>query len=167
MRNARIVRRLVVSGAALALLLGGSVPARAQWRSPMMGYTGMMGGGAGVPLPLLLRAVNLTPDQETRVREIVSTRRTGMRGVMEQLRQAQEELADKLLAAGTTQPADVQPQLQRIAQLRAQLLQESAQIALEIRALLTPEQLAKAAQAKDRLRQLQGEMRQLWQQGRP
>ena len=46
-------------------------------------------------------------------------------------------------------------------------MQESAKIALEVRALLTPEQLSRASQVKDRVRQLQSEMRQLWQSGKP
>jgi Spy/CpxP family protein refolding chaperone len=86
---------------------------------------------------------------------------------MEQLRRAQEELADKLIAPGQVQVADVQPQLQQIGQLREQLLQNSAQIALDVRAILTPEQLAKAGQVKTRMQQLRVEMRQLFEQARP
>ena len=62
--------------------------------------------------------------------------------------------------------ADVQPQLQRIAQLREQILRDSTQAALDIRGLLTPEQLARAGQTNTRMRQLQREMRQLWQEGK-
>ena len=58
-----------------------------------------------------------------------------------------------------------QPQLQRIASLREQLVHESAKVALEVRAILTPEQLARAAQVRDRMRQLHNEMRQLIQPG--
>jgi hypothetical protein len=47
------------------------------------------------------------------------------------------------------------------------LLQESSQIVLEVRALLAPEQLAQAAQVKDRLKTLTAEMRQLLPEGRP
>ena len=86
---------------------------------------------------------------------------------MAQLRQAQEELADKLFGLGLLKEADLQPQLQKIVQLREQLMLESARVALEVRALLTPEQLGRAAQVKDRMRQLQSEMRQLWQSGKP
>jgi len=42
-------------------------------------------------------------------------------------------------------------------------VQENARVALEVRAILTPEQLARAAQVKDRMRQLHNEMRQLMQ----
>lgn len=130
-------------------------------------WRGRDDGDAGTMLPLMLRSANLTSDQQTRVREILTAHHTASKPLIEQLRQLQNDLADKLFAPGTVQEADLQPQLQQIAKLRAQLLAESAKAALEVRALLTPDQLGKAAQAKDRLRQLQGEIRQLFQSARP
>ena len=94
--------------------------------------------------PRSQHAVKLTPERDARVREILSARRTAARSMLDQLRQAQQELADRLLAPGEVQAADIQPQLQQIGQLREQLLQGSAQVALEVRAVLTPEQLARA-----------------------
>jgi Spy/CpxP family protein refolding chaperone len=116
---------------------------------------------------LMIRAANLTPEQQAKVRGILSTHRASTRPLIEQLRQAQQELGAKLLAPGPLQPADLQPQLGRIGQLRDQLAQDGAQAALEVRAVLTPEQLARAAQAKERLTQLREEMRQLMQPSRP
>ena len=116
---------------------------------------------------LMIRSANLTSEQQTRVRTILSTHRTATRPLVEQLRQAQQELGGKLLAPGPLQAADIQPQLARINQLREQLAQDSAQTALEVRAVLTPEQLARVAKTRERLRQLREEMRQLFQSGRP
>ena len=130
----------------------------------------MRGGGPMATdgeLWLMIRAANLTPEQQTRVRAILSTHRTSTRPLIEQLRQAQQELGAKLLAPGPVQPADLQPQLERIGQLRDQLAQDGATAALEVRAVLTPEQLARVAQAKERLKQLREEMRQLMQPARP
>ena len=124
------------------------------------------GGGGGSLLPLMMRSANLTPEQDTKVKELVVARRTAARALSQQLRQSEDELAEKLLAPGSVNMADVQPQLQRIAQLREQLLRDSTQAALDIRGLLTPEQLARAAQTNTRMRQLQREMRQLWQEGK-
>jgi len=118
-------------------------------------------GGGGSLLPLMVRSANLTPEQDTKVKELVVARRTAARALSQQLRQSEDELAEKLLAPGSIHLADVQPQLQRIAQLREQILRDSTQAALDIRALLTPEQLARAAQTNTRMRQLQREMRQL------
>ena len=118
-------------------------------------------GGEGLMLPALLRSANLTPDQETRMHDILKARRTAARPIVQSLRQAQQDLADRLLANGTVAMADVQPQLDRINQLRGQLLQNSAQATLDIRAILTPDQVAKAADTKDKLRQLRQQTRQL------
>src|SRR6185295_15011831 len=104
-----------------------------------------------------------TPEQQTRVRAILSAHRASARPLIEQLRQAQQELGAKLLAPAPVQAAE----LQRIGQLRDQLAQDSASAALEVRAVLTPEQLARVAQTKDRIKQLREEMRQLMQPARP
>ena len=147
------------------LLLAAAGPALAQ--APGR-ESSMRGGGRGDgELWLMIRASNLTPEQQTRVRAILSAHRKSASPVVEQLRQAQQELGTKLLAPGQVQAADLQPQLQRISQLRDQLAQDSAAAALEVRAVLTPEQLARVAQTKDRLKQLREEMRQLMQPPRP
>jgi len=148
--------------AAAALLTSGSAVAQSAGR--MGGGGGPMGGGAGL-LPLMLRSAKLTPEQDAKVKDLVAARRPVARSLMQQLRQSEDDLAGKLLAPGNVNLADVQPQLQHISQLREQVLRDSAQTALDIRALLTPEQLGRAAQANARMRQLQREMRQLWQEG--
>ena len=99
---------------------------------------GPWGREGGMVLPFLIRSANLTPEQETKVHGILSAHRTATRNLLEQLRRSQDELAE-------------------------QLLQDSAQIALEVRAILTPEQLAKAGQVKARMKQLQSEMHHLFE----
>lgn len=156
----------VIAGV-LVLVALSAAPALAQGpghESSSMRWSGGRGDGE---LWLMIRAANLTPEQQTRVRAILSAHRATARPLIEQLRQAQQELGGKLLAPGPVQAADLQPQLQRIGQLRDQLAQDSAGAALEVRAVLTPEQLARVAQVKDRLRQLREEMRQLMQSPRP
>ena len=158
--------RRAIAGILLLVALS-ATPALAQ--SPGHESSAMRGsGGRGDgELWLMIRAANLTPEQQTRVRAILSAHRATARPLIEQLRQAQQELGGKLLAPGPVQAADLQPQLQRIGQLRDQLAQDSAGAALEVRAVLTPEQLARVAQTKERLRQLREEMRQLMQPPRP
>jgi Spy/CpxP family protein refolding chaperone len=133
---------------------------------PLGGMRGPMGRPDG-ELWLMIRAANLSPEQQAKVRGILATHRAATRPLIEQLRQAQQELGAKLLAPGSLQPADLQPQLARIGQLRDQLAQDSAQAALDVRAVLTPEQLARAAHTKERLSQLREEMRQLMPPPRP
>lgn len=156
----------VIAGV-LVLVALSAAPALAQGpghESSSMRWSGGRGDGE---LWLMIRAANLTPEQQTRVRAILSAHRATARPLIEQLRQAQQELGGKLLAPGPVQAADLQPQLQRIGQLRDQLAQDSAGAALEVRAVLTPEQLARVAQTKERLRQLREETRQLMQPPRP
>lgn len=148
---------------AMALMLGtallGSVPpAFAQMRPERGGW----GRDGGMALPLLIRAAKLTPEQDEKVRAILTNHRTVTRNTVEQLRRAQDELADKLLGTAPMQVADLQPLLKQIAALREQLLQDSAQIALEVRAVLTPEQLERAGQVRVRMKQLQSEMQQIY-----
>lgn len=149
-------RILVIS----ALILGGwSAPLYGQPRGPMRGGGGM--DGFGMMLPAVLRSVNLTPEQDAQVRQILASHRPAFTTLWQQLRGIQEAMADKLFAAGTVLPGDFTPMLQQSAQLREQLLQEALKVALDVRAVLTPEQLAKAAQVKDRLRALRAEERTL------
>jgi Spy/CpxP family protein refolding chaperone len=115
---------------------------------------------------MLLRGANLTADQQARVREILAAHRGKSEQLVKQLRAAQEELLDRLLAPGTVQAEDLKPARQRIAQVWEQLAQDRLATALEIRGLLTPEQLARAAQVKDRYRALRAEMRALFE-GKP
>ncbi|HEU4439258.1 MAG TPA: periplasmic heavy metal sensor [Methylomirabilota bacterium] len=161
---------------ALIALLGGhaltaamTAPAAAQAPGPPAGHEpGMhrpMGRTDG-DLWLLIRSANLTPEQQTKVREILSAHRSTARPLIEQLRQAQQELGAKLLAPGAVQSGDIEPLLLRIGQLRDNLALDSAQAVLEVRAVLTPEQIARAAQTRERLRQLRDEMRQLTQPAR-
>jgi len=157
---------------AAALLLA-SITTAALAQSPPSGPGAPFGGmreatgRADGELWLMIRAANLTPEQQAKVHGILSTHRAATRPLVEQLRQVQQELGAKLLAPGPLRPADLQPQLGRVGQLRDQLAQDGALAALEVRAVLTPEQLARAAQTKERLSQLREEMRQLMQPPRP
>lgn len=163
--------RLLVRALLAALLTGaGGVPALAQSAAPAgpAPHEPPVRRGVGRSegeLWLMIRSANLTPEQQAKVRAVLSSHRAAIRPVIDQLRQAQEELGARLLAPGPVQIPDIQPQLQRIGQLRDRLAQDSAQAAIEVRAVLTPEQLARVAQTKERLRQLRDEMRQLVQPG--
>jgi Spy/CpxP family protein refolding chaperone len=123
----------------------------------------MMGEGSGMLIPLVLRGVDLTPEQEARIRDIMSAHRAAFKALFEQMRQAHEDLSSKLFAPGEVQTAELTPYTQRLAQLREQLMQEGLAVAMEVRGVLTPEQLAKAARLKERLQVLHSEMRGLLQ----
>ncbi len=146
----------VVIGVMVIGLSGG--PASGQHR-PMLGE---MDRGPGLFM-LLFKGAALTPDQETHVRAILAAHRANARDLMGQLRAARQGIVDKLVAPGAVAAGDLEPLRQQIIQLEEQLSQDRLGAALEIRALLTPDQLAKAQRLKDRVRELRAEMRALFE----
>ena len=144
-----------------------TLPSYAQSRPGPHERGGMAGDGTGIALPLLLRGANLTSDQKAQVQQIMANHRPTFRDLFSQLRAAQDQMANKLFSAGRLQEGDLAPQVQQIAQLRNQLAEEGLRVVLEIRGVLTPEQLAKASQLKSQMQSLHSQMRSLWGPDRP
>jgi Spy/CpxP family protein refolding chaperone len=121
------------------------------------------GGGHGrhESFGMLLRSAELTEAQKQQVGQIIAAHRPQLKTLMGQIRTAREALHVKLYAPGALTAADVAPELQQIEQLHSQLAQERAQLALEIRGLLTPDQLVKVAQKRQRMQELRREMHDL------
>ncbi len=86
----------------------------------MMRHGGMMGMG---PLPIFLRAANLTADQQAQVKKIIEDNRTALHSQFQQMRTAREQMAAKLFSTGTLTAADLSTQTQQIAQAQQQMLQ--------------------------------------------
>jgi len=105
----------------------------------------------------ILRTVGLTDDQKQQIHQIVASHRTQLRTLGGQLRTASHQLKEKLYSPTPPAAAD----LASIGQLRDQLAQERLQMALQIRSVLTPAQLAKAAQTMQQMDQLRAQMRSL------
>ena len=147
---------LVVTGCLLSL------PSYAQPRPGFHGpRPGMMGDGAGMTLPLLLRGANLTADQKTQVQQIMGNHRATFQNLFGQLRTAQDQISNKLFSTGAVSESDLTPQLQQVTALRSQLAEEGLRVALEIRGILTADQLANAAQLKTQMQALQSQMKNL------
>ena len=150
-------RVAVLSAIAIALALN-------TWAGTAVAAPGPGHGGwhrGSFTSPFMLRSLGLTDAQRTQVRQIVTNHRPRFQELNRELRDMRTQLNDKLLATGAVQPADLTPITQRIGQLREQLSAESLQVALEIRNILTPEQIAKAADVRRRMNELRMEMRQL------
>jgi Spy/CpxP family protein refolding chaperone len=122
---------------------------------------GMMGEGGGFMLPLVLHRANLTPEQHDQVRKILESDRQDLHKLFSALGKANEELSKKLFAPGDVTLVDLKPQLDEIAGLRRQLMEQGTKTTLAIRKVLTPEQLAKVAELKQRMDKLHAEMREL------
>jgi Spy/CpxP family protein refolding chaperone len=160
-------RTIGVTGSLMVVVCLWSLPAKAQLRPGPHERGGMAGDGAGIALPLLLRGANLTADQKSQVQQIMANHRATLRDLFSQLRAAQDQMANKLFSTARLQEADLAPQVQQIAQLRNQLADEGLRVVLEIRGVLTPEQLAKASQLKSQMQSLHSQMRSLWGPDRP
>lgn len=154
--------RVIAAGLGLSLIVNGAfaqdvMKVRGFGPPPMW-----LGDGPGMMLPMLLRGLDLTDEQKTQIRTIMANNRGKLRPLFQQLRAAHEEVANKLLAPGDVSRSDVLPQLQQMEQLRGQLMEEGLAVMLEVRKVLTPEQLTKAAQLKEKMQALHQEMRGLF-----
>jgi Spy/CpxP family protein refolding chaperone len=116
-------------------------------------------GGPGGPLRLLLS--QMTPDQRQQVRQVLAADRASMRDTLKALHDAHEALADKMFSAGDVTQADLQPLVQKIAALHQQLLDHGTKVMLQVRAVATPDQLAKAAATRKKLGELHDQIRSL------
>jgi len=125
-------------------------------------------GGMGGPPPMqgedpmrILQGIKLTPDQETQVHKILDANHAALRDLFGQLRSAQDALATKILSPGPVSAADVKPLLDQTLQIRQQLGERGLDAMLQVRAVLTPDQLAKAAARRARMKELEAQMRSL------
>jgi Spy/CpxP family protein refolding chaperone len=114
----------------------------------------------GLLLPLITKGVGLTDVQQTQVKGILAAHRPTFQALFRQMREAREAVVEALLAPGDVQAA-LTPLVQNITQLQGQILQEGIKAMIEVQGVLTPEQLAKAAELNSRLRALRAEMRSL------
>ena len=148
-----MTRRARVVIAVTALMLLSSAAAFADgWGGP----GGHRGGGGGFGWPVL-RAVGLSDEQKAQIRQIYAAHRPQLQALGQQIHAARQQLGDKLYSSTPPSTAD----LASINQLRDQMAQERLAIALAIRNVLTPEQLAKAAQIRQQMQQLRQQMRDL------
>lgn len=151
----------------LCMMLGGVLAAHL-WATPAAGQgmqalesllTSASGGeGPGSLLPLMIKGVGLTDEQSGRVKDVLASRRKTLRSLFKQLREANEELADKLFVPEDVSEETLTPTVQKISQLREKLVREGLQTVLQVRQILTPEQRAKAARLKEHIEALHAAM---------
>jgi Spy/CpxP family protein refolding chaperone len=168
MKGDELMRKSLLAWAGIVALSLWAATVYAHPRSGMgpMGPGHMAGDAPGMMLPLVLKGVDLTDEQEKQVHEIMAAHRATFRTLFSELQAAHKDMADKLFAPGEVRAEDLTTQMQRVAQLREQLMQEGLKVALEVRRILTPQQLAKAAELKERMDALHTEMRGLFKEKR-
>ena len=136
----------VVTGLFAATLWSGPVLAQSPLGLDMRGM-----GPGGPMLPMFMEGIGLNDAQQAQVRQIVANHRTQVQSIVAQLRTAREALAARLYGPDPVSVEVLTPLVQELNQLRGQLTQERLQVTLEIRNILTPDQLARAAQVRQRL----------------
>lgn len=99
---------------------------------------------------MVFRAV-LQPKQHDQVKAIFKGERETFMSLHKQLHEARQALVDKLLSSNQ---ADVSSEVNRLKQAQAAIMDEHIKIALKIRGLLSPAQLAKAGKIYAGLRDL-------------
>ncbi len=123
----------------------------------------MMGDGPGMMLPLVLKKLSLTDEQKTQVQGIMEAHSQTIQTLFQQLNTVRQGLANKFYASGELTTADFTSQTQQASQLREQIMNEKLKAALEIRGVLTPDQLTQAAQIKDQMQTMQAQMHSFFQ----
>jgi len=116
----------------------------------------------GLMSPRLLSALNLTPEQLAKIEVSKNAFREAQRAYLSEIRVLRQEVGDKLYGPNRVAEADVARQITKIADLREKILREGFRIALDVRNVLTPEQLAKAATIRQQLIEIQSEVRELY-----
>jgi Spy/CpxP family protein refolding chaperone len=159
-----MIRKAMIVAAAFGLMA--SQPLMAQTTPSGMGHPhmmvmggGMHGGGAG--MLMLLRSANLTPAQQSQVRQIVASSQSQMQALHGQMEALHRQIADKLLAPGQVSVADVRPLVQKMTGVEAQLTESMTTTAIAVRNVLTQEQLKQLAQVHRKLRDLHTQVQRL------
>jgi Spy/CpxP family protein refolding chaperone len=119
-----------------------------------------LGAGSALPLPLLivLRKVDLTSDQQAKLHQIMGASFTQAQPLMKQLHAIHDQIADKLLSSGAVTASDIAPLQQQENTIHQSLDQQMLSTALQIRGLLTTQQLAKAADLHNQLKATMAQM---------
>jgi periplasmic protein CpxP/Spy len=160
---------------AVVVLLMTSLPLAA-WAQPMppppepgkpVFFITTHGGMPPMPPPIIppimmgLQAAHLTPDQQSRVNQILQSNHSQVRPLMDQLQSVHEQIADKLLSPGTVTTSDLRQLEEQAQHLDAQIQHQALDASVQIRALLTPDQVSRMAEFQKKMSALQEQMKNL------
>ena len=150
--------RTIFTAGALALAIAAGTGA--------MGY-GMPGGGGGCGHggfaggPRLLHALNLSADQKQQVQAVLQAHRATLKQLAANERTARGAIADAMFGTNTVTQQALDPMVQQEAQARTALMNERLAVALQVRGILTPDQIQKASTIHTGMKQLRTQMHAL------
>lgn len=150
--------RTIFTAGALALAIAAGTGA--------MGY-GMPGGGGGCGHggfaggPRLLHALNLSADQKQQVQAIFQAHRATFKQLAASERTARGAIADAMFGTNAVTQQALDPLVQQEAQARTALMNERLAVALQVRGILTPDQIQKASTIHTGMKQLRTQMHAL------
>lgn len=135
------------------ILLAAAAASSLAFTAPVIAQP-MMGGGHHWEAMEILHSLKLTDAQKQQVHKIMHESWQQSHQLFEQLRSVHEQIASQIFSTGSVTQDQFTPLLQQQAQLEQQLAAQHIQLALQIRAVLTPEQLAQASTLHSKLEAL-------------
>jgi len=148
--------KTILGAGALALALTGGAFA--------FGRGGGGHGGCGHDMLFggrMLHALDLSADQRQKVDDIFTARRPKLQQLSATDKAASQAVADELFGTGDVTAKDLDAVFQRAATAHNDLMHERLAAALEVRNVLTADQLQKAASIRAGMKQLHAQMHQL------
>ena len=154
---AKSMTKTFLAAGTLALVVAGSSGAfsHGMGGGDACGHGGLPGGRR------VLHALALSADQKQGVHDILREHRPTLAQLGANEMTARQAIADKLLGTGTVTQNDLDALVQKESKARTALMRERMATALEVRKVLTPEQIQKAATIHAGMKQLHDQMRQL------
>ena len=123
-------------------------------------------GGGFPPMPPMIippllagmKAAQLTADQQNQVNQILKSNASQTAPLIQQLQSIHEQIANRLLSSGTARSEDLAPLEDQAAQLDAQIQKQALNASVQIRAILTPDQVSRMAAFRQKMAALQTQM---------
>ena len=109
----------------------------------------------------MFAGVSMSDAQRDQIKQIEQAGWTQAKAGFQQMRAVHEQIMARLLAPGSVSEADLTPLVQQEQALRAQLDEQRLSSALQMRQVLTPQQLAQAAEKHQQLESLHDQEREI------
>ena len=149
--------KLAVAAVALTLVAASAGAVLAQGRGPHGGGFGLGFGPFGFRgMGLLAAALDLTDEQQTQIKGILSQHRDEFRAVAEQVRPKRDALQEAIVAGDE---ATIRARVTDLAQAGGDAAVLASKVHAEVMQVLTPEQQQKASELRERFKSRVGERR--------